>query len=201
MTVAVRYLTLLWALLVVACTQPAAQSATAGSPDVADSPASGRMLVAIPRQEPSSPSATVLLTAGIGSTATQHPFDAGLVILNGEEVAVPYLVERLPRLNTESWRVLPDGRIETTYRLRPGLSWHDSTSLKADDFFAWQVYTTLEFGTATTPPHPRMSYVQEPDVQTVVISWSDPFPGAGALEGLGGAGLRPSFAPLPRHLL
>jgi peptide/nickel transport system substrate-binding protein len=193
---------LLGVLMLIACASPSARPTASGQPAAAAPTGPVRTLVAIARQEPSSLAATVLLTAGIGSTATRRPFNAGLAMLNGEEVAVPYLAESLPRLNSETWRVLSDGRMETTYRLRPGLMWHDGAALTAEDFvFAWQVYTTPEFGTATTPPHPLMSNVSAPDDRTVVIAWRGPFPGAGALEGLGGAGLGPSFAPLPRHLL
>ncbi len=191
---------LVFTFCLIACAPPTAERATPAQAPAAASPS--RTLVAIARQEPSSLAATVLLTAGIGSNATRRPFNAGLAILNGDEVAVPYLAENLPQLNSDSWRVLPDGRMETTYTLRPGLTWHDGAPLTAADFvFAWQVYTTPEFGMATTPPHPLITDVRAPDDRTIAISWRGPFPGAGALEGMGGAGLGPSFAPLPRHVL
>lgn len=188
---------LLLAPAMAACTTPSPVS-----PPASAEPPPARTFVAIARQEPASLAATVLLTAGIGSTATRRPFNAGLAMLNSDDRPVPYLAEGLPQLHTEAWRVFPEGRMETTYRLRPSLAWHDSAPLTASDFiFAWQVYTSPEFGTATTPPHPLMDGVLAPDDRTVVIRWRGVFPGAGALEGLGGAGLGPSFAPLPRHLL
>ena len=59
----------------------------------------------------------------------------------------------MPQLNTESWRVFPDGRMETTYALKPNLAWHDGAPLTADDFvFAWRVYATPELGVSNTPP-------------------------------------------------
>ena len=39
--------------------------------------------------------------------------------------------ESLPQLNTDTWRVGSDGRMETTYRLRPNLTWHDGAPLTA----------------------------------------------------------------------
>src|SRR5947209_6257439 len=49
----------------------------------------------------------------------------------GNPVAV--LVEEVPSLQNGSWRVLDDGRMETTYRLRPSASWHDGSPLTTDD--------------------------------------------------------------------
>ena len=75
---------------------------------------------------------------------------AATTVLNAElvyldELGLPqlYLAEALPELNTDTWQVFPDGRMETTYRLKPNLTWHDGHPLTADDFvFAWQVYAT-----------------------------------------------------------
>jgi ABC-type transport system substrate-binding protein len=37
--------------------------------------------------------------------------------------------------------------METRYRLRPGLTWHDRTPLSSEDFvFAWRVYATPALG-------------------------------------------------------
>ncbi len=111
---------------------------------------------------------------------------------NGEPHA--QLAEALPKLNTDTWRVLPDGRMETSYRLRPNLTWHDGAPLAADDFaFAWQVYTKPDFGVATSPPIGPMEEVLAPDPQTVVIRWKMPYPDAGSLDR--------DFQPLPRHIL
>ena len=58
-----------------------------------------------------------------------------------------------PQLNTDSWRVLPDGGMETTYRLRPDLTWHDGTALTAEDWaFSWRVYQVPELGHAGASP-------------------------------------------------
>jgi ABC-type transport system substrate-binding protein len=45
--------------------------------------------------------------------------------------AAPLLAEGLPKLNTDTWRINPNGSMETTFRLRPNLTWHDGTPLTA----------------------------------------------------------------------
>ena len=65
--------------------------------------------------------------------------------------------------------------METTYSLRPGLTWHDGAALTADDFvFAWRVYRSpaLPF---SKKPQDLMDSVTASDPRTVVIRWSSPF--------------------------
>lgn len=192
-------LPMLFAALVLAACAPSAQRPTS-NPVEAMVP--GRTLVLIGRQEPGTLAATQLLAVGIGGTASRRLFNAGLTNLDAENKPVPYLAASLPQLNSQSWRVLPNGGMETTYPLRPNLTWHDGTPLTATDFvFAWQVYRTPEFGTATSPPHTAIEAIAAPDDRTVAIRWRGLYPGAGTLIGLGGAGSNASFAPLPKHLL
>jgi len=124
-------------------------------------------------------------------------FNASLVLLDDREVPRPYLAETVPELNSETWKVFPDGRMETTYRLRAGLTWHDGTPLSSEDFvLAWQVYRTPDFGVAGRPPQSEIEQVLAPDQRTVLISWRGPFAGAGAL-----GSEKSGLLPLPRQIL
>jgi peptide/nickel transport system substrate-binding protein len=124
---------------------------------------------------------------------TRRLFNAQLDFLDEREEVHAYLAEALPSLGGDSWRVLPDGTMETRYRLKPELVWQDGTPLAAEDFvFAWQVYATPDLG-ATGPPVGRMQGVTAPDPSTVSIHWKSLYPGAASLD-LG-------FQALPRHLL
>ncbi len=146
------------------------------------------------RSEANSAAARLLGAASFNATPSSL-FNAGLVMKDQHQVASPYLGEELPRLDTETWKVFPDGRMETTYRLKPHLTWHDGTPLSAEDFvFAWQVYATPQLGSAGSAPINQMDGVEAPDPRTVVIQWRRTYPGAGALEDR-------DFQALPRHLL
>src|SRR5438093_5668544 len=86
-------------------------------------------------------------SSGITSGATKRLFNAGLTLVDPRGTILPYLAENVPQLNTDTWRVLPDGQMETIYRLRPNLTWHNGRPLSADDFvFAWRMYTRGELG-------------------------------------------------------
>jgi peptide/nickel transport system substrate-binding protein len=126
---------------------------------------------------------------------TRRMFNAAIALVDGEGNARPYLAERLPALNTESWRVLPDGRMETTYALRPGLTWHDGAPLAAEDFvFAFRLYTTPALAMFSPSPQDQMEDVTAPDARTVLIRWKGLYPDAGAI-------VDEEFEPVPRHLL
>lgn len=157
--------------------QPSSSGAQGGQP------AEGRPLVIALRVEPTTISPKPFRQAGIEIGIVLRVFNAGLAIKDEREVPHPYLVESLPELNSASWTVFPDGRMETTYRLRPGLVWHDGTPLTAEDFvFSWRVFGTPELGTAGSPPLNQMAEVAAPDPRTVAIRWQRPFPNAAILE-------------------
>jgi peptide/nickel transport system substrate-binding protein len=108
--------------------------------------------------------------------------------------AYPYLAEQLPKVGTDTWRVLPDGRTATTYRLKPGLAWHDGAPLTAEDFvFAWRVYATPELGASRSLPIAFMEDVESVDSRTFTIRWKQIYADADQLG--------VDFPPLPRHIL
>jgi peptide/nickel transport system substrate-binding protein len=150
------------------------------------------------RVEPATIAAKGLRASQVRLDLTRRLFNATIALSDDRDVYQPYLVEALPRLNTDSWRVFPDGRMETTYRLRPNLVWHDGLPLTPEDFaFSWRVYATPELGLATSTPQGLMEEVVAPDARTVVIRWRRPYPDAAILAQEEDR----AFPPLPRHLL
>jgi peptide/nickel transport system substrate-binding protein len=124
-------------------------------------------------------------------------FNADFANLDDQAVPRPYLVEALPQLNSDAWQVFPDGRMRTTYRLRPNLSWHDGTPLTAEDFiFSWRVYATPDVGLSRQPPFDAIEQATSPDPRTLVLDWKRPYPDAAHM-----AGREQNFPALPRHLL
>jgi len=137
------------------------------------------------------------VSAGITSAATKRLFNAALTMVDGSGSPRPYLVEALPQLDTPTWRVSADGRMETAYRLRAGLTWHDGTPLTAEDFvFAWRVYTTPGVSEPAEVPWPSIDEVRAIDPRTFVIAWNKPYADAETLT------MRSrEFPAMPRHAL
>lgn len=192
-----RYFTLVWFLTaaLVACSPPQPAGAPRAEGDGSAAPAQPqRRVVVISRGELPSLAAKPL----VGFSGSLGPpvalFNGTLDYIDEHETPHPYLVEALPKLNTDTWQVLPDGRMVTTHRLKPDLTWHDGQPLHTEDFvFGWRVYATPELGVAGTKPVRQIEEVQAPDARTVVIRWRVPFPDADRM----GA----SFQALPRHIL
>lgn len=153
-----------------------------------------RTLVIGSAGEPATAAAKGLQTAGLTGTP-RDPFNAGLAFEDDQEVRHAELAEALPQLGTATWQVFPDGRMETTYRLKPGLVWHDGTALSAEDFsFALRVYKVPEYGSSSPRPQNLIERIAVGDDRTFTVFWSQPFPEAGALTAS-------QLQALPRHIL
>ena len=192
-----RHVSFLAFIVLVSC-EPAAPAAPLGSPSGPTTPSQPpRTLQAAVRLEPSNVATRSFVQAGVALYLSKRMFNAGLADLDPNAMAHPYLAEVLPQLGSDDWRVLPDGRMETTHRLRANLSWHDGTPLSAEDFvFSWRVYTRAELGQANLPPFTSIDEVSAPDDRTLHIRWNRLYPDAAAL-----VERDREFPPLPRHLL
>ena len=131
---------------------------------------------------------------GVAENVPATILNATLGVSDERARVTPYLAETLPQLNTDTWKLFPDGTMETTYRLKPNLTWHDGKPLTAEDFvFAWEVYATPDYGVDRSLPIKFMSEVLAPDPLTIVIRWNGRYADAGRLTD--------EFPPLPRHIL
>jgi len=131
---------------------------------------------------------------GVGEV--QKMIHAGLTTLDGEGDSMPQLAEAVPSIANGLWKLLPDGRMETTWTIRPGGRWHDGVPVTtADLLFTARVVQDKELALAAHPAYDVIESVDAPDERTVVVRWKKPFIEAHRLFTYD-AGL-----PLPRHLL
>ena len=191
--------TLLALLALSACApyaSPATSNAPAQQPAPAQSaPASNRPLIVVNLNEPVSLNARPLTETFISYFTVRQIFNSSLIVLDDKGLPRARLAESVPQVNTDSWKVLPDGRMETTWKLKPNLTWHDGIPLEAEDFvFAWRLYSTPELGVAVAAPINAMEEITAPDPRTVVIRWKQLTAQADQLE-------PDAFGPLPRHIL
>jgi peptide/nickel transport system substrate-binding protein len=188
---------MLTAIAVTACAGPGPRAAEQTDQSRPFGAAPSRQLVVLTRGEPISLALRAFQTVG-GGSYPHLVLNATFDDQDEQGNHFPVLPEALPQLNTDTWRVFPDGSMETTYRLRPGIVWHDGTPLDAADFvFAWQLYANPASGTAAVAPVGEMQEVLAPDSRTVVIRWRRPYAGAGAMAQRTQRG----FGALPRHIL
>src|SRR5579871_2570685 len=188
-------------ILFTACAAPPS-GGTVASGQSAASPPPAKTLVVATRAEPPSLNPKPFRQLGLTADLSGRMFNAGLTIRNDAGVPVPYLADSVPQLDTDAWRVFPDGTMETTYHLRPSITWHDGQPLTADDFvFAYQVFNTQALGVAGLLPVNLIDQVTAPDPATVAVHWKQTFPDADSLQAGAGGTENNAFPPLPRHIL
>lgn len=186
---------MLFCLALASCapaTPRATQQSEGGAQPAASMPQ--RTLVVIVRGELPSLAAKALVPYSGSLDPPKRIFNGMLDFIDEKAESHPYLAEALPQLNTDTWRVFPDGRMETMHRLRPNLTWHDGAPLTAEDFvFGWKVYSSPELGVSGSQPVRQMEEIAAPDSRTVVIRWRQPYPSADRMD--------VDFQALPRHIL
>lgn len=143
------------------------------------------------------PKEGIILFAGIGATRAefQHVFHAGLTVYDAGGTLVPRLAQKVPTVSDGDWRVLPDGQMEITWKLRPNLKWHDGVPATSADFaFGLQAVQDREFPQVRSEAARLIPEVATPDPSTLVVRWKQPY--------FGGNVSGPEAIPaLPRHLM
>jgi len=115
-----------------------------------------------------------------------------LVVANDKGAYVSQLAEQIS-VEKGTWRVNPDGTMDTVWKLRPNIFWHDGTPFTSDDLvFTYNVLKHPEIPGSGSLERSLMASVTAPDSQTFVIHWSKTFADADRGGGL---------IPLPKHLL
>ena len=138
---------------------------------------------------------SVDLRQASASAEIEDLLNAGLSVLDPDRVPQAQLAEELPTTENGLWRVFPDGRMETTWRIREGASWHDGTPLTVSDLlFTLQVAQDRELPNFGNVAFTLMEGAEEIDSRTVVIRWSKPHVEADKMFGA-------IAMPMPRHLL
>jgi peptide/nickel transport system substrate-binding protein len=134
---------------------------------------------------------------GSGGIARDYAalLSAFLAYLTPDNQALPYLAAELPSLEKGTWIMLPDGRMETTYRLNRQALWHDGKPVTAHDFvFGHQIRMDPALPTTRFEADRLMSGVRAVDDSTLLIELKETYIWAGVMFG-------PNFSAVPRHLL
>lgn len=107
----------------------------------------------------------------------------------------PMLAAELPSQENGSWVVRPEGTMQTTYRLRPNVTWHDGTPLTSRDFlFGWTVTRDPDVPMRNRGLARQVERIDVPDDLTLIIEWSGTYPFAAAI-------VEDEIGPMPQHLL
>jgi peptide/nickel transport system substrate-binding protein len=181
--------------LMSACAAPGAVPASSGGQPSRQSPSgqSQRPIVIAFATEPTA------LEPSFGSGSGNRDFSsltsAFLTYLDPQQRPFPYLAEEVPSVEKGTWKVLPDGRMETTYKLRANATWHDGAPVTAEDFvFGHRMHQDRDMPVSKIDVDRRIGAVRAIDSRTLFIEWKEAYLWAGTIY-------PPNFAALPRHRL
>ncbi|MBV8497368.1 MAG: peptide ABC transporter substrate-binding protein [Gammaproteobacteria bacterium] len=105
------------------------------------------------------------------------------------------IAAELPSQDRGTWQLFPDGRMDTTWQLRPNVLWHDGTPLTSEDVvFSWQVAIAPDVPYKQREAASLIDDIQPLDEHSFVIHWKGFFLGADHLT------VRDLFL-LPEHIL
>jgi peptide/nickel transport system substrate-binding protein len=108
----------------------------------------------------------LLATAEVGSLLF-----SGLVFTNEKGEWMPDLAQSVPSL--QNGGISPDG-LTVTYRLRPGVTWHDGQPLtSADVKFTWEFIMDRKVNVISREGYDKIASIDLPDSQTAVIKFRE----------------------------
>jgi len=137
-----------------------------------------------------------LNNAVAGIDALEDLVNAGLSNLDEWAVPFPQLATAVPTLENGLWKLLPDGRMETTWTLQPGAQWHDGTPFTSRDLlFTARVVQDRDLPDFRNVVYDSIESVEAPDPRSVTVRWKQPYIEADRMFSRGLA------LPLPEHLL
>jgi peptide/nickel transport system substrate-binding protein len=195
-----RSLLVLLALLVamLGCGAPPGPAATQ-QPGAAPSTAGPSRITAAILGDPHTLSATMNTNTTGGQPGVEEMerlIHVGLGVLDDHLALRPVLGETVPTIENGLWKVLPDGRMELTWKLKPNARWHDGTAFTtADLLFTVQVGQDRELPLLRNRAYDAVESVEAVDAATVTVRWREPYIWADTI-------FTPALAmPLPKHLL
>ena len=120
---------------------------------------------------------------------------SGLTAQDEYDRTVAVVAEAVPSVENGQWKVLPDGRMETIWRLRDGFTWHDGTPVTAADYvFAMEVTRDRDMAPFYSALFSNnIISVESPDARAVTVTWRQPYIHADQLF--------TTLRTMPKHLL
>jgi peptide/nickel transport system substrate-binding protein len=117
----------------------------------------------------------------------------GMEVTDRNGALRPQLAESIPSVDNGQWRVLPDGRMETTWKIRSSARWHDGTAFTSDDvLFSARLFQDPDLTLQRIAGLAYVERLEAPDPLTVNVVWKQPYIEADNLF---------VVPPLPKHIL
>lgn len=193
-TVAAYVVMAVLVILPTACVPSSRFEQAAGGPGVDEPPRGPKTLTVAVQREPG-----LLLTFGLGQDGggaanVRQMVNEFLVAQDDTGVFQPRLASESLSVGNGTWRIHPDGTMETIWKLRRSVKWHDGTAFtSADMMLLYDIYTDPN-ATSVGAVRPFLRGASAPDPLTFIMQWSIVTSEAAR----GGVAIA---SPVPRHLV
>jgi peptide/nickel transport system substrate-binding protein len=178
---------LLGSVAFIACAAPAAPresaDSRAGSGEAAARTAGPKRVTIAIRGEPRTISTKIDSSPSVpGGADVETMLHAGTTLTDADGKLRPQLAEIVPSVENGLWTVAPDGRMETTWRLRPNARWHDGQPITtADLLFTLQVVRDPNVPEFRDAAFESIESAEARDERTLIVRWKRPYIGADTL--------------------
>ncbi len=192
------------ALVVVsACAGRPADGGQAQQRSASQPAAQPKHIVAAIRGDPTTLNDAISGAAGGSSVAgvreIEQLLNAGLGVISDQSTLLPLLAETVPSVENGQWKLLADGRMETTWRIKANARWQDGTPFTADDVaFSIMIGQDPLLALNLDEYFKHIERIDAPDSQTVVATWSRPYIAADMLLTKSRGH---TLLPMPKHLV
>jgi peptide/nickel transport system substrate-binding protein len=117
----------------------------------------------------------------------------GLTITDENMRTIPLLASEVPSLENGGVALRPDGGMDVTWRIRPGIKWHDGVPFTSADIkFTVEAINSPDYNPESTDGFDRIESVETPDSLTAIVKYREIY-APYALQFIRGA--------LPKHVL
>lgn len=186
-------------LLTLVATACAPQSSVSGPQSSVASESLPRRITAAMLASPTTISSnSVIAGSGTiqGGDALEELANAGLSTRSNLGELVPQLAEAVPSIENGLWVMLPDGRMETTWRIRRNARWHDGAAFTSSDLlFTARLGQDRDLPVFADSGFEPVESVEGTDPHTLVVRWKRPYIRASAMF------TRRFGFPRPEHVL
>src|SRR5207253_1830903 len=96
--------------------------------------------------------------------------------LKADGTRAAQLAESVPSIENGMWKIFPDGRMETTWRIKPAARWHDGAPFtSADLLFTSAIEQDKELEIPPYAEHELIESMTAPDPGTLTVTWKRPY--------------------------
>lgn len=191
------------AMAAMACAPPPQGGPPGASNQGSSAPVAPKRLTVAIRGDPKVLFEPINSAAGGSSSAgvreIEQMLNSGLVVLDSAGELRPQLAESVPTVQNGLWKILPDGRMETIWTLKPNLLWHDETAVTVDDFlFMASVARDRTVPMSQGEAFQFLDTIEAQNARTLRATWKSTYVDADKLFSLGGGS---NVLGMPKHLL